>query len=281
VTELGERAGPAAPAPVPEHRDRWFEDFAVGERFTSGPRPVTADDLAAFTRVSGDDHPLHTGDDPILQGPFGIAVAMGLLQGLGIHGDAVLGLLDTHWHYRGPVRVGDVLQLEVTIVRCHRTSRGDRGVVTRHMRLVTDAGDTVQEGTTTALLAARGGGPDPVGRAFGTVAWAEALAARLDDAFAADLATWDGTVGLRAGDDEVHLRLYRGRVLEVVSRTPRGATFVLGADAATWLELVEAPDNTFMRLAMAGRFTVTGDGYEYLRLTGALHRLVDAAREIA
>ncbi len=281
MTELGERAGPAAPAPVPEHRDRWFEDFAVGERFTSGPRPVTADDLAAFTRVSGDDHPLHTGDDAILQGPFGIAVAMGLLQGLGIHGDAVLGLLDTHWHYRGPVRVGDVLHLEVTIVRCHRTSRGDRGVVTRHMRLVTDAGDTVQEGTTTALLAARGGGPDPVGRAFGTVAWAEALAARLDDAFAADLATWDGTVGLRAGDDEVHLRLYRGRVLEVVSRTPRGATFVLGADAATWLELVEAPDNTFMRLAMAGRFTVTGDGYEYLRLTGALHRLVDAAREIA
>lgn len=281
MTELGERAGPAAPAPVPEHRDRWFEDFAVGERFTSGPRPVTADDLAAFTRVSGDDHPLHTGDDAILQGPFGIAVAMGLLQGLGIHGDAVLGLLDTHWRYRGPVRVGDVLHLEVTIVRCHRTSRGDRGVVTRHMRLVTDAGDTVQEGTTTALLAARGGGPDPVGRAFGTVAWAEALAARLDDAFAADLATWDGTVGLRAGDDEVHLRLYRGRVLEVVSRTPRGATFVLGADAATWLELVEAPDNTFMRLAMAGRFTVTGDGYEYLRLTGALHRLVDAAREIA
>ncbi|HWN28058.1 MAG TPA: MaoC/PaaZ C-terminal domain-containing protein [Actinomycetospora sp.] len=281
MTELGERAGPAAPTSVPEHRDRWFEDFAVGQRFTSGPRPVTADDLAAFTRVSGDDHPLHTGDDAILQGPFGIAVAMGLLQGLGIHGDAVLGLLDTHWSYRRPVRVGDVLHLEVTIVRCHRTSRGDRGAVTRHMRLVTDAGDTVQEGTTTALLAARGHGPDPAGRAFGTVAWAEALAARLDDAFAADLATWDGTVGLRAGDDEVHLRLYRGRVLEVVPRTPRGATFVLGADAATWLELVEAPDNTFMRLAMAGRFTVTGDGYEYLRLTGALHRLVDAAREIA
>ena len=29
------------------------------------------------------------------------------------------------------------------------------------------------------------------------------------------------------------------------------------------------------------RFTVTGDGYEYLRLTSALHRLADAAREIA
>ena len=258
--------------------DRWFEDFAVGQRWTSPPRPVTADDLAGFTRLSGDDHPLHAGPDALLQGPFGIAVAMGLLQGLGIHGDAVLGLLDTHWTYRQPVRVGDVLTLEVTIVRCRRTSSGDRGVVTRHMRL-TAAGGTVQEGTTSALIAARGDGPDPVGRAFGTVGWAQALVGHLD--VADDLATWDGTIGLRCGDDEVHLRVYRGRVIEVARRAPRGATFVLGADATTWLELVEAPENPFMRLAMAGRFTATGDGYEYLRLTSVLHRLADTAREIA
>ena len=282
MNDLGERTGPGAPT---TSRDgvggRWFEDFGVGARWTSGPRTVTADDLAAFTRISGDDHPLHTGPEAILQGPYGIAVAMGLLQGLGIHGEAVLGLLDTHWSYRRPVRVGDVLRLEVTIVRCRRTSRGDRGAVTRYLRLVDGDGETVQDGTTTALIAARGDGPEPVGRAFGTLAWAEALVARLDGGFAEDLATWDGTVGLRADDDEVALRIYRGRVLEVVPRTPRGATFVLGADARTWLELVEAPDNPFMRLAMAGRFTVTGDGYEYLRLTAALHRIVDAARAIA
>lgn len=274
MTELDERRGTTSPAAG----DRWFEDFAVGQRWTSPPRPVTADDLADFTRISGDDHPLHAGPDAVLQGPFGVAVAMGLLQRLGIHGDAVLGLLDTHWAYRRPVRVGDVLTLEVTIVRCRRTSSGDRGVVTRHMRLL-DEGETVQEGTTTALLRARGAGPDPVVRAFGTVPWAEALAARAD--LAEDLASWDGTVGLRCEDDEVHLRVYRGRVIEVTRRAPRGATFTLGADAATWLEIVEAPGNPFMRLAMAGRFTVTGDGYEYLRLTAALHRLVDAAREIA
>lgn len=282
MTELGERTGAGAP---PTTRDggggRWFEDFAVGERWTAGPRAVTTDDLATFTRVSGDDHPLHAGPEAILQGPYGIAVAMGLLQGLGIHGEAVLGLLDTHWSYRRPVRVGDALTLEVTIVRCRRTSRRDRGVVTRHLRLRNGDGETVQEGTTSALLAARGHGPDPVGRAFGTPAWAEALVARLDDGFAEDLATWDGTLGLRAGDDEVALRIYRGRVLEVVPRTPRGPTFVLGADPRTWLELVEAPANPFMRLAMAGRFTVTGDGYEYLRLTSALHRIADAARAIA
>ena len=260
---------------------RWFEDFVVGERFTSAPRPVTTDDLAAFTRLSGDDHPLHAGPAAMLQGPFGVAVAMGLMQSLGIHGEAVLGLLDTHWAYRAPVRVGDVLTLELTIVRTRRTRGGTRGVVTRGMRLVGDDGAVRQEGTSSALVAARTEGPDPAGRAFGTVDWARALVGTLAPAFAETLATWDGTIGLRCGDDEVHLRVYRGQVIDCSPRAPHGATFTLGADAATWLELVEAPDNPFMRMAMSGRFTATGDGYEYLRLTAALHQLVDAARGIA
>ncbi|TQM09448.1 MaoC/PaaZ C-terminal domain-containing protein [Pseudonocardia kunmingensis] len=267
--------------------DRYFEDFAVGQRFTSGTRTVTAADLADFTRLSGDDHPIHTepgyrgGGAPVLQGPFGPAVAMGLLQGLGLAGDAVLGLLDTHWHYRRPVHVGDVLRLEMTVVRCRRTRRGDRGVVTRHMRLVDDDGAVVQEGTTAVLLAARGVGPDPVARDFGTVAWGEALTGRLGPAFAEALPGWDGTIGLRAGDHEVHLRIYRGTVIEVSGRSALGATFTLEADELTWTELVESERNDFVRRAMAGAFAVRGNGYEYLRLTRPLSLLVDAARALA
>ncbi|HEY2223431.1 MaoC/PaaZ C-terminal domain-containing protein [Actinomycetospora sp.] len=262
-------------------RGRLFEDFVVGERFTSAPRTVTADDLAAFTRLSGDDHPLHTGPGAILQGPFGVAVAMGLLQSLGLHGAGVQGLLDTHWSYRAPLRVGDTVRLELTIVGCRRTRGGGRGIVTRHMRLVDDDGVVCQEGTTAALVTARGEGPDPVGRAFGTVVWGRAVVETLPPAFGGTLETWDGTVGLRCGDDEVHLRVYRGAVIDVSPRAPHGATFTLAADEVTWLELVEGPDNPFMRLAMTGRFTVTGDGYEYLRLTAALVQLADAAREVA
>jgi acyl dehydratase len=269
--------------------DRYFEDFAVGQRFTSGARTVTAADLAEFTRLSGDDHPIHTDPDhrggrgPVLQGPFGPAVAMGLLQGLGLAGNAVLGLLDTHWHYRRPIHVGDTLRLEMTVVRTRRTRRGDRGVVTRHMRLVDDAGAVVQDGTTAVLLAARGPGPDPVAHDFGTVAWGEALAARLGagTAFAEALSGWDGTVGLRAGEHEVHLRIYRGAVIEVSGRSALGATFTLEADELTWTELVGSATNDFTRRAMAGAFAVRGNGYEYLRLTRPLSLLVDAARELA
>jgi acyl dehydratase len=278
------------PSPPPA-ADMWFEDFVVGQRFYSAARPVTAADLADFTRVSGDDHPLHTtpghpmleGGSPILQGPFGVAVAMGLLQGMGLSREPVVGLLDTHWSYRHPVRVGDVLQLELTVVRCRRTRRGDRGVVTRAMVLRDAEGRVVQEGTTAVLLLARGAGPDPVERAFGTRAWGEALAARLaeDDGFAEALASWDGTIGLRAGSAEVHLRIYRGAVLEVSTRAALGATFTLEADESTWLALVTAPVNDFTQRSMRGEFATRGNAYEYLRLTRPLNLLVDAARALA
>jgi acyl dehydratase len=260
---------------------RWFEDFTVGEQFLSAPRTVTPEDLTAFTAMSGDNHPLHRGPDAILQGPFGIAVAMGLLQDFGLHGGAVRGLLDTHWSYRRPIRVGDSVRLAMTIVRCRRTTGGDRGVVTRHMRLLDAVGRTVQEGTTAALLDARGAGPDPVGRAFGTVGWAEALTTQLTSEFAESLATWDGSIGLRAGADEVCLRVYRGRVIEVAGRSALGPTFAVEADELTWTELVTAPANNYTRFAMAGRIGMRGNAYEYLRLTRALHLIVDAAREIA
>jgi acyl dehydratase len=288
----GQRTGVQVEEPG-EPRDRRFEDFAVGMRFTSAPRTVTAADLADFTRLSGDDHPIHTDPDypggdgaPILQGPFGLAIAMGLLQGLGLVGDGVLGLLDSHWHYRRPIHVGDVLHLEMTIVRCRRTRRGDRGVVTRHMALVDAAGAVVQDGTTAVLLTTHGPGPDAAAataRAFGTVAWGEAVAARLaeDPGFGEALESWDGTVGLRAGDHEVHLRVYRGTVIEVSGRAALGATFTLEADELVWTELVTAPTNELTRRSMEGQFAVRGNGYEYLRVTRALNLLVDAARALA
>lgn len=279
---------PASPRPG---TDMWFEDFAVGQRFASPARVVTAADLADFTRLSGDDHPLHTvtghplldGGSPILQGPFGLAVAMGLLQGLGLSRDPVVGLLDTRWSYRRPVRVGDELRLEVAIVRVRRTRRGDRGVVTRAMVLRDAAGHVVQDGTTAALLLARTQGPDPVARAFGTRAWGEALAAELagDGRFAESTASWDGTIGLRAGGEEVHLRIYRGSVLEVSTRAALGATFTLEADELVWTELVTGPVNDLTRRTMRGEFSTRGNAYEYLRLTRPLHLLVDAARALA
>ena len=71
----------------PDVRAMWFEDFRPGQRFATGSRTVTAEDLRAFTALSGDAHPVHVDaagaaaagfDQPILQGPFGLAAFFGL-----------------------------------------------------------------------------------------------------------------------------------------------------------------------------------------------------------
>src|SRR5690606_40485018 len=102
-----------------------------------------------------------------------------------------------------------------------------------------------------------------------------------DERFTSAISSWDGTIGLRCGDDEVHLRLYRGRVIEVTRRAPHGATFTLDADELVWTELITGARNDFMQRVMRGQVKVTGSGYAYLRLTKVLHVVVDHARKLA
>ena len=270
----------------------FFEDFAVGQRYASGERKLSEDDLRSFAELSGDTQPLHTDPAhaamprlgrPVLHGPLGLAVFLGLFHNLDLVAESVVALLDTNWRYLAPVHVGDVLRFEMTIIRCRRTRAGEQGVVDRHVALLNQHGERVQEGTTAILVRARTAGPDPVGRAFGTVAWGEALATRLNTEarFESATASWDGTIGLRCGEDEVHLRVYRGRVLEATRRALHAPTFTVEADELTWTELLVGPDNDFTRRTMKGEFATRGSGYEYLRLTKAVTVLVDAARELA
>ena len=268
----------------------FFEDFHPGDHFTGGPRHVTAADLEHMMAASGDRHRLHTDvayareagfGAPLLHGPFGIAAFLGWFHESGIGADTVLSMLDSNWRYLSPIVVGDALSFEMTITRCRRSSKGDRGVVGRHVRIRNGAGTLVQEGRTAMLVRARGDEPNPA-REFFTPAWARAVGARLAQhgAFHAATATWDGAFALACETDEVQFRIYKGDVLEAGSRAPNGPAFTLAADALVWAELFSAETDEFMRRAMQGEFTVRGSAYEYLRLTKALHLLVAAARDL-
>ncbi|MGI6872049.1 MaoC/PaaZ C-terminal domain-containing protein [Amycolatopsis sp. 3B14] len=269
-----------------------FEDFRVGQRFTAGPRVVTEEDLARFTALSGDDHPLHTSaeyargtsfGEPVLQGSFGAAVAAGLWNRLGLVSASIVAATEESWTYHRPIKVGDELSLAVTIVRLQDSRGGGQGLVTRYNELRDGAGTVIQSGTATALVRAGDGGPRPVNRDVGTVAWGKVLAEALtaNPAFVSAVASWDGTIGLRGGEHEVHLRVYRGRIIDVTRRSPHGATFTFGAPDRIWADLLTAEDSRFGARLMTGEFTSSGDPYEYLRLTKALEIIVDVARDLA
>jgi putative sterol carrier protein len=196
-------------------------------------------------------------------------------------------VLENHWREVSPAPSGGVVEATFTVTRCRRLPAGGAGAVGWHAEVRDEQGRVIQEGTITVQVPARSGtdgSGDPVDRAFCTRPWADALARRLadDPGFTAATATWDGTIGLRAGGNQVQLRVYRGRVIEVAPRTPQGATFTLEADDHVWTDLLTGPSNDFFRRAMSGdSFTVSGSAYEYLRLSRAVMTLIDAARALA
>ncbi|MDP9462061.1 MAG: hypothetical protein M3Q22_17995 [Actinomycetota bacterium] len=119
---------------------------------------------------------------------------------------------------------------------------------------------------------------------MGTLPWGRALADRLAEQpdFRSATATWDGAIGLRSDDDQVQLRVYRGQIIEVAHRTPHGATFSVEATGHAWTDLLTGPSNDYFRRAMSSDdFRVTGNAYEYLRMTKALMTVMDAARSLA
>ncbi|MPZ01153.1 MAG: hypothetical protein GEU97_24960 [Actinophytocola sp.] len=250
-----------------------MERFRIGQRFTSASRSVTREDLATFARWEG----LRVSDG-VAPAAFGVILAAELDRSED-QGGPPYRVLESSWSYHRPIRVGDALRLEVTITGCDSADNGER-VIHRHLALVTDGGEQVQAGTDRiAVSAGHSGAPDPRS-VIGSLDWAAALAELLsrDARFRSATDQWDGTIGLRCGDREMQLRIYRGRVIETARRTPLGATFTVAASELTWTELLTGPRNDFMRLAMRGRFSVIGNGYEYLRLAKVLSVLVDNAR---
>jgi acyl dehydratase len=134
----------------------YFDDVTVGRQYLSGCRRVTESDLESFTEISGDRHPIHTNPEfarqtafgqCILQGPFGIAVALGLFTEFAEFTDAAIALTDIRkWRFLAPVLIGDELTLRMRIDAKRMVSTGGSGIVQRHMELVNQHGKVVQDG---------------------------------------------------------------------------------------------------------------------------------------
>ncbi|MBX6724034.1 MAG: MaoC family dehydratase N-terminal domain-containing protein [Dactylosporangium sp.] len=151
---------------------RWYEDFRVGEKFTSARRTVTEADVALFAGLSGDFNPLHTDDEFAKETPFGRRIAHGLLilsivtglnQRLGLFDGTTLAFLGLTWNFRAPVFPGDTIHFEMEITGMRETSKPDRGIVERSYRVLNQDGRVCQEGTMTVMLKRRPPGAEERG----------------------------------------------------------------------------------------------------------------------
>jgi len=146
----------------------YFEDFQVGQRFTTPARTVTEADIANFAGVSGDFNPIHTDAEFAKTTPFGERIAHGLLvlsmltglrQRSGhFEGTLIAWLEIRNYRFLKPVLIGDTVHGETEILEKRETSRPDRGVLVQRVRVVNQRGEVVQEGEFVTLVRRKEGG---------------------------------------------------------------------------------------------------------------------------
>ncbi|MFF9203978.1 hypothetical protein ACF1AE_19595 [Streptomyces sp. NPDC014986] len=114
----------------------------------------------------------------------------------------------------------------------------------------------------------------------GSVAWGRHLAAALADneAFASAVQTFDGSVGIRAGEEQVEFRIYRGSVVEVAKKSLEGPTFTVGGSERAWIDLLSSTKNDFVNRTQNNHFRSTGNNFQYLRIFKAIMLMIDEAQ---
>ncbi|MDO8479592.1 MAG: MaoC/PaaZ C-terminal domain-containing protein [Candidatus Rokubacteria bacterium] len=141
----------------------FFEDFVVGQEYTSPGRTVTEADIVIFAGLSGDYNVLHTDAEHMKTSIFGERIAHGLLglgiqQGLASRGEpaAAHGLLSgLKWKFKGPIKIGDTVLVLSRIAAKRDGPDAGRGLVTVERRLVNQQGEVVQEGETEHVVERR------------------------------------------------------------------------------------------------------------------------------
>jgi acyl dehydratase len=138
-----------------------FEQFEIGAVYRSPARTVTEADVVQFAGLSGDFNPLHTDAAFAAGTPFGgriahgmlvAAMATGMANWTGIFEGTTLALMEQVIQYKGPVRFGDTVHLELTVAEKKETSKPDRGIVVFDTQVLNHEGQTAQAGRWTLMM---------------------------------------------------------------------------------------------------------------------------------
>ncbi|MDR3717150.1 MAG: MaoC/PaaZ C-terminal domain-containing protein [Bryobacteraceae bacterium] len=133
---------------------KYYEDFEIGERFTSANRTVTETDIVNFAGISGDFNPLHMDEEfakttihggKIAHGALLFAMSTGLFNQIGFSDGSTqianLGLngLD----YKRPVKPGDTIHIEIEVTSKRVTHNVGRGIVEFDVGTLNQRGEVV------------------------------------------------------------------------------------------------------------------------------------------
>ena len=148
-------------------KQKYFEDFAIGERFEAPSRTLTDAHFLFFAGLTGDNHPIHYDDEYARERTqFAKRLAHGLLLssltalGAGalaprVH-ESMIAFLEQRSRFRAPAFIGDTVYpaLEVTEL----IPKEGRGVLKLRATITNQRGELVLEGEHVYLVRRRPSG---------------------------------------------------------------------------------------------------------------------------
>ena len=146
-------------------RGMYFEEFEVGQSFTTPGRTITESDIVAFAGLSGDYNLIHTDVEYSKSTPYGQRIAHGLLS-LSIASGLMVrtGLLEgtvlffreiNDWKFVKPVFIGDTIFAIMSVVETKELRRLGGGAVSIEIDVKNQLDETVMKGVWRVLVAAQ------------------------------------------------------------------------------------------------------------------------------
>ena len=140
----------------------YFEDYQVGDEFTTDDRTITESDIVNFAGLSGDFNPLHMSEvfgqttlfkGRVAHGLLGLAVQSGLMsQTPASKQMAVMAFLGLTWRFTGPIMIGDTIHVRSRVKEKRETSKPDRGLLLTEREVINQRGAVVQKGEVTLMV---------------------------------------------------------------------------------------------------------------------------------
>lgn len=145
-----------------------FDQLEVGDGFETGPRTIAERDLAEFSELTGDHHPLHTDPEWAAGSPFGSRIAHGMLLlsysvGLApIDPDRVIALRGfDRVVFKRPVHIGESITLRGRVEDLKEIDR-EAGLARLLWTVVNSEGKTVLRANAEILWRRTAPAPRPV-----------------------------------------------------------------------------------------------------------------------
>jgi 3-hydroxybutyryl-CoA dehydratase len=143
-------------------RGLYFEEFVVGQTFTTAARTITEADIVSFAGLSGDYNSIHTDAVYAAQGNFGQRVAHGLLvlsiaSGLAVRSGIMEGTVLLwrdigDWKFSRPVYIGDTVHVRLGIESTKALPRMGGGSLSLKIQVMNQADDVVMSGHWTMMV---------------------------------------------------------------------------------------------------------------------------------